>query len=52
MTAMKPNRAVGIVGYGAYVPRYRVAGTQISRMWIGEESFTPPAREKSVPGLD
>jgi hydroxymethylglutaryl-CoA synthase len=52
MTAMKPNRAVGIAGYGAYVPRYRVSGAQISRMWIGEESFTPPAREKAVPGLD
>jgi len=52
MTVMKPSRSVGIVGYGAYVPRYRLPGIQISRMWDSQQACTPPAREKAVPGLD
>lgn len=51
MTAMKPSRPVGIVGYGAYVPRYRLPAREISRVWRGDEgSF--PVTEKSVPGQD
>lgn len=46
---MKPDRAVGIIGYGAYVPRYRIAAKEIGRIW-GEEGF--PIEQKSVPGLD
>lgn len=47
----KPARPVGIVGYGAYIPRYRLPGTEISRIWGGEA--TPgPVKEKSVAGLD
>jgi hydroxymethylglutaryl-CoA synthase len=52
MKLMKPNRAVGIVGYGAYVPRYRLPGTEIARMWDGQEARKPPIKEKAVPGLD
>jgi hydroxymethylglutaryl-CoA synthase len=53
MKVMKPQRDVGIVGYGAYVPRYRLPGTHISRMWDGEQASTSlPIKEKSVPGLD
>ena len=52
MKVMKPNRDVGIVGYGAYVPRYRLPGTEISRMWEGAQGCTLPIKEKSVPGLD
>ncbi len=26
-----PNRKVGIIGYGAYVPRYRLPGTEVAR---------------------
>jgi hydroxymethylglutaryl-CoA synthase len=48
---MKPIRDVGIVGYGAYVPRYRISGEEISRVWkMGEE--TVHLEEKAVPGLD
>ena len=53
MKVMKPQRDVGIVGYGAYVPRYRLPGTHISRMWDGEQGATAlPIKEKAVPGLD
>ncbi len=47
----QPIRPVGIVGYGAYVPRYRLPGSEISRVWT-EGNSRSPVREKSVPGLD
>jgi len=42
---------VGIVGYGAYIPRFRLPATEISRIWTGGVGVTP-IKEKSVPGLD
>jgi len=48
---LRPSRPVGIVGYGAYVPRYRVLGSEIAKVWTGKESGSP-VKEKSVPGLD
>ncbi|MFH1635388.1 MAG: hydroxymethylglutaryl-CoA synthase [Chloroflexota bacterium] len=48
---LKPSRPVGIVGYGAYVPRYRLPAKEISRIWTGGAGGTP-IQEKSVPGLD
>lgn len=47
----QPIRPVGIAGYGAYVPRYRLPGTEISRVWTAGNSRSP-VREKAVPGLD
>ena len=47
----QPFRPVGIVGYGAYVPRYRLPGREISRVWTDGNSKSP-VREKAVPGLD
>lgn len=47
----KPSRPVGIIGYGAYIPRYRLPGTEISRIWYGEPS-PGPVKEKAVAGLD
>lgn len=32
----QPNKPVGLVGYGAYVPRFRLPGAEISRIWSGE----------------
>lgn len=48
---MKPDRPVGIVGYGAYVPRYRIPAAEIAKMWKGIEGGVP-VKEKSVNGLD
>jgi hydroxymethylglutaryl-CoA synthase len=48
---MKSDRAVGIVGYGAYVPRYRIPAEEIGRVWTGGDGGYP-VREKSVPGPD
>jgi hydroxymethylglutaryl-CoA synthase len=46
-----PNRATGIIGYGAYVPRYRIPGSEISMLWTGSKSGSP-VKEKSVAGID
>lgn len=48
---MKPDRPVGIVGYGAYVPRYRLPASEISQMWTNGTGGVP-IQEKSVNGLD
>jgi hydroxymethylglutaryl-CoA synthase len=48
---MKPSREVGIVGYGAYVPRYRLPATEVDRVWTEGYSGTP-IKEKAVPGPD
>jgi len=48
---MKPIREVGIVGYGAYVPRFRLPATEVARVWRGSEDVLP-VTEKAVPGLD
>lgn len=50
-TLLKPTRSVGIVGYGAYVPRYRLPATEVSRIWTGGFGGTP-IQEKSVAGYD
>ncbi|MCC7163191.1 MAG: hydroxymethylglutaryl-CoA synthase [Anaerolineae bacterium] len=50
-SVMKPKRAVGIVGYGAYVPRYRIKAQEIARVWGGVGDALP-IEEKAVPGLD
>jgi hydroxymethylglutaryl-CoA synthase len=48
---LKPDRAVGIVGYGAYVPRYRLPASEVARIWADGGGGTP-VREKAVAGLD
>jgi hydroxymethylglutaryl-CoA synthase len=48
---LKPTHPVGIIGYGAYVPRYRLPATEVSRVWT-EGQGGLPIKEKAVPGLD
>ncbi len=48
---MKPKREVGIAGYGAYVPRYRIKASEIARIWGGADEGLP-IEEKAVPSLD
>jgi hydroxymethylglutaryl-CoA synthase len=48
---LKPSRPVGIVGYGAYVPRYRLPAKEVSRVWTDGQGGVP-IKEKAVPGLD
>lgn len=48
---MKPDRPVGILGYGCYVPRYRIAGKEIARIWTDGQGGVP-VQSKSVPGPD
>ncbi len=47
----QPAIPVGVIGFGAYVPRYRLPGSEISRVWT-EGNSKSPVREKAVPGLD
>ncbi len=50
---MKPARNVGILGYGAYIPAYRLPATEISHLWRdGQDSNFLPVKQKSVPGND
>ncbi len=48
---MKPKREVGIVGYGADVPRFRIKASEIARVWGGDDEGLP-IEEKAVPALD
>src|SRR5919199_6464753 len=48
---MKPKREVGITGYGAYVPRFRIKATEIAKVWGGGDEGLP-IEEKAVPSLD
>lgn len=48
---LRPQRAVGIIGYGAYVPRYRLPATEVARVWAGGKAALP-VKEKSVAGID
>lgn len=48
---LKPVNPVGIVGYGAYVPRYRLPAKEVSRIWTDGMGGLP-VKEKAVAGID
>jgi len=48
---LKPERPVGIIGYGAYVPEFRLPASEVSRVWAGGKGGLP-IKEKAVAGLD
>jgi hydroxymethylglutaryl-CoA synthase len=48
---LKPIRDVGIVGYGAYIPRYRLPAREVARIWKDAGGSGPPG-EKAVAGID
>ncbi|MCP4603155.1 MAG: hydroxymethylglutaryl-CoA synthase [Proteobacteria bacterium] len=48
---MKPDRAVGIVGYGGYIPRFRIDAAEIDRVWKGQNKERGRSF-KAVPGPD
>ena len=48
---MRPAREVGLIGYGAYVPRFRLPASEVARVWT-EGASALPIKEKAVPGLD
>jgi len=50
-TLLKPAKPVGIIGYGAYVPRFRLPAKEVARVWTGGKGGLP-IKEKAVPGLD
>jgi len=47
---MKSNSPVGIEGYGAYIPTYRLPTTEIARVWHG--GGAGPNKEKAVASMD
>jgi hydroxymethylglutaryl-CoA synthase len=48
---LRSDRQVGIVGYGAYIPRFRLPGSEVARVWTGSLSGSP-VTEKAVAGPD
>lgn len=48
---MRPNDDVGIIGYGVYIPLYRIKASEIARVW-GKFYDHLPVEEKAVAGPD
>src|SRR5512147_1025320 len=49
---LKTARNVGIVGYGAYVPRYRLPAVEVARVWAGGKTGGLPVKERAVGGME
>ena len=44
---MRPAHDVGLIGYGAYVPRYRLPASEVARVWT-EGTGALPIKEKEI----
>lgn len=51
MRLMKPAVGTGIVGYGSYIPKYRLPAGEVARVWRDGHGGLP-IKEKAVPGPD
>lgn len=51
MPLMKPITATGIVGYGSYIPKYRLPAKEVARVWTAGNGGLP-IKEKAVSGPD
>ncbi len=51
MPLMRPVNKTGIVGYGSYIPQYRIPAREIARVWKDGHGGLP-IKEKAVPGPD
>ncbi len=51
MPLMKSTIETGIVGYGSYIPQYRLPASEVARVWTDGRSGLP-IKEKAVPGPD
>ena len=49
---MRTVKEVGIVGYGAYIPRPRISADAIASTWGVAGNGALPVRQKSAPSLD
>jgi len=49
---MKTIKPVGIVGYGAYIPRPRMSSSAIAATWGAAGNGALPVRQKSAPSID
>ena len=38
---LRTDRPIGVIGYGVYIPRYRLPGSEISKVWQGDEEGSP-----------
>lgn len=48
---IQPTKPVGIIGFGVSIPRYRITGKEIARIWTDGQGGVPVV-SKSVPGPD
>jgi hydroxymethylglutaryl-CoA synthase len=48
---MKSTIETGIVGYGSYIPQYRLPASEVARVWTDGQGGVP-ITEKAVPGPD
>jgi len=48
---LKPSKNVGIVGYGGYIPVYRVKTSEIARIWGRDDDYLQ-AEEVAVASMD